>query len=51
MSRIGKRPVSVPAGVTASVEGKTLNVNVVGQIVPRCEIQGGGDIDFGGCGN
>ena len=27
--------------------GKTLNVNVVGQIVPRCEIQGGGDIDFG----
>lgn len=27
--------------------GRTLNVNVVGQIVPRCELQGGGDIDFG----
>lgn len=27
--------------------GKTLNVTVTGQIVPRCEIQGGGDIDFG----
>lgn len=26
MSRIGKKPVSVPAGVTASVEGKTLSV-------------------------
>lgn len=26
MSRIGKRPVSVPAGVTASLEGKTLSV-------------------------
>ena len=27
--------------------GKTLNVAVTGQIIPRCEIQGGGDIDFG----
>lgn len=27
--------------------GKTLNVIVTGQIAPRCEIQGGGDIDFG----
>ena len=27
--------------------GKTLNVAVTGRIVPRCEIQGGGDIDFG----
>ncbi|KQR53306.1 hypothetical protein ASF81_11980 [Brevundimonas sp. Leaf168] len=27
--------------------GKTLNVTVTGRIVPRCEIQGGGDIDFG----
>jgi len=26
MSRIGKRPVPVPAGVTASLEGKTLSV-------------------------
>ena len=26
MSRIGKQPVSVPAGVTATVEGKTLSV-------------------------
>jgi large subunit ribosomal protein L6 len=26
MSRIGKKPVSVPAGVTTSIEGKTLNV-------------------------
>ncbi|RVT89322.1 50S ribosomal protein L6 [Sphingomonas crocodyli] len=26
MSRIGKRPVPVPAGVTASIEGKTLSV-------------------------
>ena len=26
MSRIGKRPVPVPAGVTAAIEGKTLNV-------------------------
>ncbi|WP_066797079.1 50S ribosomal protein L6 [Sphingomonas soli] len=26
MSRIGKKPVSVPAGVTASIEGKTLSV-------------------------
>ena len=26
MSRIGKKPVTVPAGVTASIEGKTLNV-------------------------
>lgn len=33
---------------SASVEvGKTLNVAVEGRIVPRCEIQGGGDIDFG----
>lgn len=27
--------------------GKTMSVTVTGQIVPRCEIQGGGDIDFG----
>jgi len=26
MSRIGKKPVAVPAGVTASIEGKTLSV-------------------------
>ena len=26
MSRIGKKPVTVPAGVTTSIEGKTLNV-------------------------
>jgi large subunit ribosomal protein L6 len=26
MSRIGKKPVSVPAGVTASIEGQTLSV-------------------------
>jgi large subunit ribosomal protein L6 len=26
MSRIGKKPVPVPAGVTASIEGRTLNV-------------------------
>lgn len=26
MSRIGKRPVTVPSGVTASIDGKTLNV-------------------------
>jgi large subunit ribosomal protein L6 len=26
MSRIGKKPVAVPAGVTATVEGKTLSV-------------------------
>ncbi|MES2336623.1 MAG: 50S ribosomal protein L6 [Pseudomonadota bacterium] len=26
MSRIGKKPVSVPAGVSASIEGKTLSV-------------------------
>ncbi|KQU49576.1 50S ribosomal protein L6 [Sphingomonas sp. Leaf339] len=26
MSRIGKKPVSVPAGVTATIEGKQLNV-------------------------
>ncbi|TPG10879.1 50S ribosomal protein L6 [Sphingomonas oligophenolica] len=26
MSRIGKRPVTVPANVTATIEGKTLNV-------------------------
>ena len=26
MSRIGKKPVTVPAGVTATVEGKTLSV-------------------------
>ncbi|URW76143.1 50S ribosomal protein L6 [Sphingomonas donggukensis] len=26
MSRIGKKPVSVPAGVSASIDGKTLNV-------------------------
>jgi large subunit ribosomal protein L6 len=26
MSRIGKKPVTVPAGVTASIDGKTLNV-------------------------
>ena len=26
MSRIGKKPVSVPAGVTASIDGKTLSV-------------------------
>jgi large subunit ribosomal protein L6 len=26
MSRIGKRPVAVPAGVTANIEGRTLNV-------------------------
>ena len=26
MSRIGKRPVTVPSGVTASVEGQTVNV-------------------------
>jgi large subunit ribosomal protein L6 len=26
MSRIGKKPVAVPAGVTASLEGKTLSV-------------------------
>jgi large subunit ribosomal protein L6 len=26
MSRIGKKPVSVPAGVTTSIEGKTLSV-------------------------
>ena len=26
MSRIGKKPVSVPAGVTAAIEGKTLSV-------------------------
>ncbi|SOB87481.1 LSU ribosomal protein L6P [Sphingomonas guangdongensis] len=26
MSRIGKKPVTVPAGVTASIEGSTLNV-------------------------
>ncbi|TZG29504.1 50S ribosomal protein L6 [Sphingomonas montanisoli] len=26
MSRIGKKPVPVPAGVTASIEGKTLSV-------------------------
>ena len=26
MSRIGKKPVPVPAGVTAAIEGKTLNV-------------------------
>ena len=26
MSRIGKKPVTVPAGVTASIEGKTLSV-------------------------
>jgi large subunit ribosomal protein L6 len=26
MSRIGKRPVAVPAGVTATVEGRTLSV-------------------------
>jgi len=27
--------------------GRTLNVTVMGQITPRCAIQGGGDIDFG----
>lgn len=27
--------------------GKSLTVAVTGRIVPRCEIQGGGDIDFG----
>ena len=27
--------------------GKALNVTVTGQITPRCEIQGGGDIDLG----
>ena len=27
--------------------GKTLNVTVTGRIAPRCEIHGGGDIDFG----
>jgi large subunit ribosomal protein L6 len=26
MSRIGKKPVAVPAGVTATIEGRTLNV-------------------------
>ena len=26
MSRIGKKPVTVPAGVTATIEGKSLNV-------------------------
>jgi large subunit ribosomal protein L6 len=26
MSRIGKRPVAVPAGVTANIDGRTLNV-------------------------
>jgi large subunit ribosomal protein L6 len=26
MSRIGKKPVSVPAGVTASIDGRVLNV-------------------------
>ncbi len=26
MSRIGKKPVPVPAGVTASIEGKILSV-------------------------
>jgi len=26
MSRIGKKPVTIPAGVTASVEGQTVNV-------------------------
>ena len=26
MSRIGKKPVPVPAGVTAAIEGKTLSV-------------------------
>ena len=26
MSRIGKRPVAIPSGVTASIEGKTLSV-------------------------
>ena len=26
MSRIGKKPVPVPAGVSASIEGKTLSV-------------------------
>ena len=26
MSRIGKKPVVVPAGVTAAIEGKTLSV-------------------------
>ena len=28
MSRIGKKPVAVPSGVTASIEGKTLSVKV-----------------------
>lgn len=33
---------------TSSIEvGKTLTVAVTGRIVPRCEISGGGDIDFG----
>lgn len=35
-----------PASASLEV-GKTLNVAVVGRIVPRCEIQGGGDVDFG----
>ena len=26
MSRVGKKPVPIPAGVTANVEGQTVNV-------------------------
>ena len=26
MSRIGKRPVAIPSGVTANIDGDTLNV-------------------------
>ena len=26
MSRVGKKPVAIPAGVTANVEGQTVNV-------------------------
>ena len=31
MSRIGKRPVVTPAGVTANIEGQTLTVKAAGE--------------------
>jgi len=36
MSRVGKKPVAIPSGVTAAVEGQTVGQGLKGRIVIRC---------------
>ncbi len=44
---LGAAPALAKPNADSMQTGKTLTLTVAGRVTPRCEIDGGGDIDFG----